>query len=161
MYGIRNRAYSIGEQESETVELIGEEGEYVDEYHFVKFTLQGEEVFSTRLNDIPELKQIEEENGYFGAYSLIAAGDYVYFNCCGNYVQMDKDGNFVKVIGNFENEENNSIGKYKLLDERVVAVIWCEKDMSNALANMEKGTFGANTILPGISYISSFYAVVG
>ncbi len=161
LYAIRNRSYYTGEQDAETGELIGEEGEYVDEYHFVKFTLQGEEVFSTRLNDIPELKQIEEENGYFGAYSLIAAGDYVYFNCCGNYVQMDKDGNFVKVIGNFENEENNSIGLYKLLDGRVVAVIWSEKDMSIALADMEKGTLGEKTVLPGISYNYSFYAGMG
>lgn len=161
LYAIRNDSYYTGEIDEETGETIGDEGEYIEEYYLVKLTLAGEAVYDIKLNEVPELQKIEEENGYFNAYRLMASGDYVYFNCCGQYVQFDKDGNFKKVVGDFAVQDNSSIDLYPLLDGRVVAVIWGETDMSVALADMEAGTLGEKSVLPGISYNYSFYAGMG
>ena len=159
LYALLNASYYTGERDAETGEYLGD-GEYVDEYNLVKLTLQGEEVFSVKLNDIPDLKKIEEENGYFSAYALLTAGDYLYFNCCGNYIQFDKDGNYKKTVGSFE-DPNSSVSLYPLLDGRVAAVIWGETDMSIAIADMETGTVGEKSAIPGLGYNYSFYAGMG
>lgn len=46
LYCIKNKYY-VSEENTE---------EYIDEYYLVKITLDGEELFSTKLNDIPQLQ---------------------------------------------------------------------------------------------------------
>lgn len=161
MYAIRNESYYTGERDVETGEFIGDEGDYIDDYYLTKRSMEGEEIYTIKLNDIPEMKEIEEENGYFNAYGLMSSGDYLYLTCCGEYVQFDKEGNFLKVIGDFGEEEYGGTSLYPLLDGRVAAIIWGEDNMSVAFADMENGTLGEQSVLPGLSYNYSFYAGMG
>lgn len=138
--------------------------EYIDDYYLTKITLDGDELFSAKLNDIPELQKLYEENGYFNAYDLIAVNDSVYVSCMGSYCRFDANGNFVSMIEeqSGQNQINLEGASFlPLTDGRIVAIIYGETGMSFALLDAENLTVKEEYQIPGISYNYSFYAGVG
>lgn len=160
LYLIKNKYYYTGQMDEETGDVI-EEGDYRDEYYLVKMSMNGEELFSILLNDIPELKKIEENKGWFNAYGMFLADDSVYISCCGIYTRFDKDGNFRKVMGAVDEESDfNDASFIPLADGRVAALLYEESGASIALADMENGSIGEKHTLTG-AFSYSFYPGIG
>lgn len=160
LYLIKNKYYYTGQIDEETGDVI-EEGDYRDEYYLVKISMSGEEIFSISINDIPELKKIEEEQGWFNAYGMFLTDDSIYISCCGIYTCFDKDGNFRKVMGavGVESDFNNA-SFIPLADGRAAALLYEENGAFIALADMENGSIGEKHKLPG-AYSYSFYPGLG
>ncbi|MCM1125990.1 MAG: extracellular solute-binding protein [Lachnospiraceae bacterium] len=157
IYLINNKYYYTGEIDEETGEEISE-GEYMDEYYLVKLTMSGDEVFSMLLNGVPELAKLEEEQGWFNAYGMFIVDEKLYISCNGIYACFDKEGNFQKLMGTpGEESEFNSANLIPLADGRVAAAVYEENGVAVALADMENGTIGEKTLLPGANGYS-FYA---
>ena len=154
LYCVKNKYY-VSEENTE---------EYIDEYYLVKITLDGEELFSTKLNDIPQLQELYEENGYFNVYNLIAVDDSVYVSCMGAYCRFDSNGNFVSITKGQDGQNSLDLDGASLLpisDGRVIATIYGETEMSLALVDMETFTIKEEYQLPGLSYNYSFYEGIG
>lgn len=160
LYMIKNIYYYDGVVDEESGEMI-EEGDYHDEYYLVKVSMDGEELFSVNLTDIPEIKRLEEQAGYMNAYGMFLTEENIYVSCVGVYVCFDKEGNFQKLMGAYgEENEFNSANFIPLPDGRVVTTIYDEKGLSIALADMEKGTIGEKHTLSG-AFSYSFYPGIG
>lgn len=160
LYLIKNKYIYTGQIDEETGDVI-EEGDYRDEYYLVKMSMSGEEVFSILINEIPELKKLEEEQGWFGAYGMFLTDDSVYISCCGIYTRFDKDGNFRKVMGAVGEESDfNDASFIPLADGRVAALLYEESGASIALADMENGSIGEKHTLTG-AFSYSFYPGIG
>lgn len=160
IYLIKNKYYYTGEIDEETGEEIIE-GEYKVKYYLVKMTMSGEEVFAVLLNEIPELAELEEEQGWFDAYDMIIADEKLYISCSGIYARFDKEGNFQKLMGSPGEEGGlNNANLIPLADGRVAVTVYEENGVAAALADMENGTIGEKTILPG-AYSYNFYAGYG
>ena len=67
LYGIKSVSRQISGTGSETEESIDGEGteEYVEDYYLTKMNMQGEEAYSVYLNEISEIKKLQEENDIF------------------------------------------------------------------------------------------------
>lgn len=156
-------AETISEESSEENDDASEE-ETVDDYYLVKMNLDGEELFSVKLNDVPQFQALAEENGYFYIGDMyLAQGKALYFNLYNQFYQFDLEGNFVKSVVK-EGEANpfeDVSSLITLADGRMVAVIYEENGMSLALADLEAGTLGERYTLPGRSYDYSYYPGVG
>lgn len=160
LYLIRNKYVNTGVMDEETGEMI-EEGESRDEYYLVKMTMTGEEVFSVFLNEIPELKSIEESQGWFNAYGMVLTDEGVYISCSGIYARFDKEGNLQKVMENAGGEsEFNNANFIPLADGRVAALVYEENGASIAIADMENGSIGEKHPIPG-AFSYSFYPGIG
>ncbi|MCM1134839.1 MAG: extracellular solute-binding protein [Clostridium sp.] len=141
-----------------------EEVEYVDDYYLSKITLAGEELFSVKLNDVPELAAIGEENGYFYVGNMfLAQGDGLYITILGNIVKFDLEGNYVATVATSDDGENPLVGAnlFPLEDGRVLAVVYEEDGMGYAQADLEKGTVGETYKIPGRSYDCSYFSGKG
>lgn len=152
----------VGEADSEVPIL--EEGESIDDYYLVKMTIDGEELFSVKLNDVPQFQALAEENGYFYIGDMyLDPGKALYFNLYNQFFQFDLDGNFVKNV--VKEGQANPFEEVSTLiplaDGRMVAVIYEENGMSLALADLEAGTLGEKYTLPGRSYDFSYYPGIG
>ena len=66
-------AETISEESSEENDDASEE-ETVDDYYLVKMNLDGEELFSVKLNDVPQFQALAEENGMSLALADLEAG---------------------------------------------------------------------------------------
>ena len=156
-------AETISEESSEENDDASEE-ETVDDYYLVKMNLDGEELFSVKLNDVPQFQALAEENGYFYIGDMyLAQGKALYFNLYNQFYQFDLEGNFVKSVVK-EGEANpfeDVSSLITLADGRMVAVIYEENGMSLALADLEAGTLGERYTLPGRSYDYSYYPGIG
>ena len=137
-----------------------DEEESIDDYYLVKMTIDGEEIFSVKLNDIPQFQALAEENGYFYIGDMyLAQGKALYFNLYNQFFQFDLEGNFVKSVTK-EGQQNPFEDVSTLItleDGRMVAVIYEENGMSLALADLDAGTLGERYMLPGRSYDYSYY----
>lgn len=141
-----------------------EEGEYVDDYYLVKMTLDGEELFSVKLNDVPLFQTLAEENGYFYIGDMyLDQGKALYFNLYNQFYQFDLEGNFVKAVvaEGQPNPFEDVSSIITLNDGRMVAVIYEEVGMSLAPIDLEAGTMGDRSMIPGKSYEFSFYPGIG
>ena len=160
LYLIRNKYIYTGQIDEETGDVI-DEGDYRDEYYLVKMSMSGEEIFSILINEIPELKKMEEEQGWFNAYGMFLTDDSVYISCCGLYTRFDKEGNFQKVMGKTGEESDfNNSNFIPLADGRVAALLYEENGASIALADMENGSIGEKHTLPG-AFSYSFFPGIG
>lgn len=139
---------------------ISEEQEYIDDYYLVKMTLDGEELFSVKLNDVPQFQALAEENGYFYIGDMyLDQGKALYLNLYSQFFQFDLEGNFVKSVikEGAQNPFEDVSTLIMLNDGRMVAVMYEENGMSLALADLEAGTLGEKYSLPGRSYDYSYY----
>lgn len=149
------------------VEESYDEAEYVDEYYLSKISLAGEELFSVKLNDIPELAAIGDENGYFYAGNMILSqGKGLYLTIMENVIQFDLDGNFVKNLttGGQGDSGNGSLSGGNMIpleDGRTLITLYEDDGIALAEADLDKGTVGEKYKLPGRSYDCSFYAGKG
>lgn len=161
IYGILDKYQGGGEADPETGETV-EETEYTEEYFLVKMNLQGEIIFSIKFDDVPEIRALKEENGYFYVGNMILdEGKGIYVTIYGNLVQFDLDGSFVKITMS-QNSEFDGISFVTLQDGRVVAITYEEDGIVISLANMEAGTFGEKHKLQmGAVYDYSFYSGIG
>lgn len=136
-----------------------EEVEYLDEYYLSKMSLSGEEIFSVKLNDLPEFQRINEENGYFYVRDLIYDREKgLFVNSYNNLFMFDFEGNLVKVIPG-KGEENLLDGGefYMLEDGRCAAVLYGDTSMYLATVDLETASIKEKYDLPGRSYEYSFY----
>lgn len=137
--------------------------EYVDDYYFVKMNLQGEELFSVKLNDIPDFARMSEENGYLYVRDMIFdKGSGIYLNTYGKLMKFDFEGNYSGLI-----EDNGQPGLFDsatfiaLMDGGAAAVLYEENGISVAPVDLEKGTIGEKSVIPGTSWSYSYYAGYG
>lgn len=138
--------------------------EYVDDYYFVKMTLSGEELFSVKLNDLPDLKRLGDENGYFYISDLILdQKNGVYLCSYGHFFKFDLEGNYVGAIAGDGEGENLLDGAtfLTLEDGQNVAILYGENGMSAAFVDLDKGTVKEKYEIPGTSYEYSYYAGKG
>ncbi len=137
-----------------------EDVNYVDDYYLTKATLNGEEIFSVKLNDIPEVAAIAEENGYFYAGSMFLDKEKgIYLSVLGNLMQFDLEGNYVATVST--SEEETSLGSLNLMhldDGRVIAVLYEDNGLSFAQVDIEKNTIGEKFKFSGRTYDYSFYS---
>lgn len=150
LYCLKNKYY-FSEDSSE---------EYIDDYYLTKITMDGEELFSTKLNDIPQLQKLYEENGYFNVYDLITDKDSVFVACMGRYCRFDSNGNFISLAEEQGGQNTLDLEGANLLplsDGRVIAIIYGETGISLALLDIETFTVKEEYQIPGLSYNYSFY----
>ena len=142
----------------------GSSEEYTDDYYLVKMNLDGEELLSVKLNDVPEFQALAEENGYFYVGDMyLKPGDGLYFNVYNQFFKFDLEGNFVRRLTK-EGEENpfQDVSTFIMLEDgRMVAVLYEENGMSLAEADLEAGTLGEKYTIPGRSYDYTYYPGVG
>lgn len=144
-------------------EYEAEEVEYLDEYYLSKMSLSGEEIFSVKLNDLPELQKISEENGYFYVRDLIYDREKgLFVNSYNNLFMFDFEGNFVKAIPG-KSEENllDNANFYPLEDGRCAAVLYGDTSMYLATVDLETASIQEKYDLPGRSYEYSFHPGYG
>lgn len=150
--GSQDRAETEAEYEEEEVE-------YLDDYYLSKMTLSGEEVFSVKLNDVPEFRKAGEDNGYFYVRDMICVpGKGLFVNSNNNLFMFDFDGNYVKTIQG-KNEESLLDGGefYVLEDGRCASVLYNDTGMYLATVDLETASIKEKYDLPGRSYDYSFY----
>ncbi|MDE6202753.1 MAG: extracellular solute-binding protein, partial [Lachnospiraceae bacterium] len=163
IYCIKNDYYPVSEEtDPETGEVISTSDEYVDEYYLVRMTLEGEELMSVKLTDIPEIKQFEEENGYFYVNSMILDKENgIYISAFERLLKFDLEGNYAGAIqGSGDNNLANA-NIVPLSEGRYAAVLYQEDKISLALADLDTGTVGEEYTIPGRSYDFSFYGGIG
>ncbi len=162
IYCIVNRYQDpVEEMDPETGEAIVEEIEYRDEYYLTKMNLHGEEIYSVKLNDIPELQKMEEENGYFYVGNMIISEDKgIYIKVLDQFAKFDMEGNFIKMVSNGQSDLD-SASIVPLRDGRMAALIYDESGVMVALADLDSGTVGEKYKMPGISYELSYYPGMG
>lgn len=161
IYCIINRYQAAEQTESETGEALDGEVEYIDEYYLTKMNLQGEEIYSVKLNDIPEFQKLEEENGYFYVGNMIVDQEKgIYISIFEQLAKFDMEGNFVKMTGSEQNELDGA-SVIQLQDGRMAALVYEEGGLMIALADLDAGTVGEKYKLPGVSYEFSCYAGIG
>lgn len=122
------------------------------------------ELFSVKLNDVPQFQTLAEENGYFYINDMfMEEGKALYLNAYSQYYQFDLEGNFVKSVvkQGAENPFENVSSLITLRDGRMAAVLYEEAGMSLALADLEAGTLGEKYTIPGRSYEYSYYPGLG
>lgn len=163
MYCINNRYQAPEEQiDPETGELIyAGEIEYIDEYFLTKMNLEGEEIYSVNLNEIPELSQLEEDYGYFYVGNMILIEEKgIFLSVLDHFAKFDMEGNFIGMI----DSEQNELGGASIItleDGRTVACMYEENGMMIALADLDTGTVGEKYKIPGMSYDYSCYPGIG
>ncbi len=151
---------SSGDTADEAVaEEAIEEGEYIDDYYLIKMTLEGEELFSIKLNDLPEMKTLKEENDFFYVGDMfLDKGNAVYITALGKFMKFDLDGNLEKTIP--EGGEMNPLDGCALIqleDGRIIAIIYEEEGMSLATVDLDAASIKETYEIPGRSYDFSFY----
>ena len=159
LYCIVNRYQTEGEIEEDYARLEEETASY-DEYFLVKMTLIGEKIFAVKLNDIPEIQKLSEENGYLYIRNMILDPDTgIYLSVMeDSFIKFDMDGNFLKMTkaggGNSSLFYANFI---RLKDGRMVAVLNENENVKLGLVDLETGTIEETYSFPGLSYEYTFY----
>ncbi|MBQ8597795.1 MAG: extracellular solute-binding protein [Lachnospiraceae bacterium] len=138
--------------------------EYEDAYFLEKRTLEGEVIFSVKLNDVPQLKELADEYFYVGNMIMIPEQG-IYISILGDIAKFDLEGNFVQMITGVDPESQSAFEGGMLIpiaDGRTVAVMYEETGMWVAFVDLEKGTIvGEKCKIPGNSYEYSLYAGIG
>ncbi len=160
IYCIINEIQEIaGETDSETGE---EMMDYIDTYYLTKMNLQGERIFSTNLNEIPEFKTRWEEDGYFYVSELMLDKEKgIYVNAMGLLGKFDLECNFREMMEESKWDELSAANFIMLNDGRVAAYMYEDDGIVLALADLENGTLGERYKVPGRSYEFSYYPGVG
>ncbi len=139
-----------------------EDVEYVDDYYLVKMNLSGEELFSVKLNDVPEFKKLAEDNGYFYIGDMILdKGNGIYINSYGSFFKFDLEGNYVKTVSGSDQSLLDGISIVPLDDGRMVAILNEEDKISFATVDLEEGAIKERYEVPGLTYEYSIYAGTG
>lgn len=163
IYCILNR-YQEPETEidPETGEAVyAGEIEYIDEYFLTKMNLQGEEIYSVNLNEIPEFQKMEEDYGYFYIGNLILSEEKgIYVSVLEHLAKFDMEGNFAGMIEGDQNELNGA-SFITLEDGRMAAVLYEEDGIMIAFTDLDTGTVSEKYKLPGLSYDYSCYPGIG
>ncbi len=146
-----NNTYAPAEEGSEN---------YVDTYYLEKRTLDGEILFSVKLNDVPQIKELANE--YFYVSNMIRVPEQgIYLSVLGNLVKFDMDGNFLKVITPADEDARMAIEsgfvQNTVTDGKGIAAIYGDTGMSLAVVNLEEGTLESKCKIPGNGYEYSFY----
>ena len=137
---------------------------YEDAYYLEKRTLEGEVLYSVKLNDVPQIAELTQEYLYIN--SMVMLPDQgIYISVMGSLAKFDTDGNFEKMISNIDAESLSAFEGGILLrlhDGRVASFLYEEAGMRVALVDLDNGKIiGEKYKLPGNSYEYSFYAGLG
>lgn len=137
--------------------------EYIDDYYLVEMKLSGEELFSVKLNDIPDFAKLGEEYGYLYVRDLILDKEKgIYVNSYGTFMKFDLEGNYLGVMPQNGNQSAfESANFITLEDGELAAVLYEENGISLATVDLEMGTIGEKTKFPGSFSNFFFYAGKG
>lgn len=137
--------------------------EYLDDYYLVKMTLSGEELFSVKLNDIPDFAQLGEENDYLYVRDMILDKEKgIYINSYGIFMKFDLEGNYLGVMPQNGNQSAFESANYITLEDgSLIAAVYEDNGMAFATVDLETGTMGEKNQLPGASFNYFFYAGKG
>lgn len=137
-----------------------ENGMYLEQYYLVKFSEQGEELFSIYINDMPQLESILPDS-YFYVGDILCANDSIYVNVVGNYVQFDENGSFLKILESDDENGLDGASFYLLESGKVATLIYEETGYYAAYIDLETGKIDNKAKLPGTSYEYSVYPGMG
>lgn len=135
------------------------DGSYQDDYYLVKYTEQGEEVFRTYLNEIPELAALAED--YFYAGGICLAGGDIYVGVLGSYARFDGQGGFKTILKAKDGSSFDGVSLYMLEDGRVAATGYEETGVYAFHVDLDTGEITDKTALPGNAYGYSIYPGAG
>lgn len=151
LYGIKN-VYTEDPEDPES---------YTDNYYFTKTTLDGEEIFSKNLKDIPGIAQLAEANGYFYLGQITWAKDMVYIGVMNTVAKFDFEGNFLGFLGGSDSTEFEGANLISLEDNRIAVLTYEETGAMVSFLDTKKEVPGEKFKLPGVSYEYSIYAGMG
>ncbi len=129
-----------------------------DLYYLEQKTLDDETIFSVSLNEVPEIKQIEEQQGWLYINGLYAEDDALYLVCGSSILKFDKNGNIVGSV--IKQDTENVLDGASIVrgrDGKYAAVNYGDTGMKIYPVDLVNGTIGTGTELPGNSYSFSFY----
>ncbi len=136
----------------------GEGDDYFDDYYLEQISLDGEVFLSVKLNDVPQFKQIIENDGYFNVSDMFIEGDYIYLNVSGSYVKLDKKGNYIgNMLSDADESKLDGAQIVPMKDGQYAAISYGETGMTIAKIDIQNGTVGETYDVPGYSYDYSFY----
>ncbi|MBD5500041.1 MAG: extracellular solute-binding protein [Lachnospiraceae bacterium] len=145
LYGIKN-VYEESEEEG-----------YKDYYSLVKMESGGEELFSIYLNELPQIQEIADEDGWFYTGEVIPWEDSLYVNVMGNYLIFDKEGEFQDILKAGEENSLDQVNFYPLENGEMAGIIYEEDGSYACYVDMEKGEIRSKSKIPGTSYDYSIY----
>ena len=137
-----------------------ENDNYTDTYYLEKINMDGEQLFSICVNELPDVqKQITENGGWFYMGSIFFYQDMLYAEVMGNICLFDLDGNYQKMLVAGDKEDMVDVGNiYALASGKVAGIIWDDNGVNIGYVDMNTGTLTDKTKLPGYSYDYSIYA---
>ncbi len=150
-YGIKNEYFE------------DEQGNYSETYYLVKYSMDGQEVFSIDLKTIPQFKEFLTE-GYFYAGLKMILNDRIYVDLNGKFARFDLDGNFIDIFKGNGWDAYSMIQLYELKEGKVGAVLFSDEGNGAtkvSYVNMENGEFEDIRDFPAGGYGYSFYAGIG
>ena len=137
-----------------------ENDNYVDTYYLEKVNMDGEQLFSICINEIPEVQKLQEENdGWFYMGNILLYQDMIYADIMDGIYLFDTAGNYQKALITESSEDTVSVGNmYVLSSGKVAGVVWDENGVNVGYVDMNTGKLTDKTKLPGYSYDYSVYA---
>lgn len=136
-----------------------ENGNYTnsDSYYLMKMEAGGEELVSIYLNELPQIKELSDEDEWFYTGEVIPFGDALYVNVMGNYVKFDKEGNYQSTLKADGENSLDQVSLYPLADGKMAGVIYEEDGTYIGYIDMETGDTIQKSQIPGSSYDCSIY----
>ena len=150
-YAIKN-VYQASEEDPEN---------YQDLYYLVKYSPECQEIFSVNLQDIPEIAKLNTEGYFYAGPLLMGETGTIYVSVVGRYVKFDSEGNFKGIVGEGPENQLEGVSLIKLKDNRIAGIFYEDTGTTAGFVDMEKGTIGEKTKVPGVSYEYSFYPGIG
>lgn len=147
-YAIKNIYQSEGDMEEE----------YQDIYYLIKMTPSGEEVLNVCLNELPQAKELAEENGWFYTGDMIVQKDTVYLKIIDNIFQFDQEGNVQKIVKGDEENSFENMYLYSLANGKMAGVVYEDNGIYAGYVDLDKEKITQKAKIPGNSYEYSIYS---
>lgn len=136
-----------------------ENDNYIDTYYLEKINMDGEQLFSICINELPDVqKQITENGGWFYMGRIMLYQDKIYAQIMDNICLFDLNGNYQKMIVTGNKEDAVDVSNiYALASGKVAGIGWDDNGVNIGYVDMNTGTLTDTTKLPGYSYDYSIY----
>lgn len=137
-----------------------EDGEFQDQYYFIKVSDQGEEIFSIFLNELPEVKEASSDS-WFYVGNMMSFGDSLIIRIVDQYFLFDRDGNFQRILKGDEEKPLSNVNLVPLSDGKLACFSYEEDGCYTGFVDPDTGSISEFTKLPGYSYDFTAYAGIG
>lgn len=140
-----------------------DQGNYSESFYLVKYSMDGQEVFSIDLKTIPQLQENLTEEYYYASLKMIL-NDTLYVDLNSKYARFDLDGNFIDIFKGNGWDAYSLVQLHELENGKIAAVVFSDEENSGqkvSYVNMENGDLEEIKELPGNSFNYTFYKGIG